>query len=154
MSHCINHDNYLIMRNEETREIKLTSVRFHCERASSCRLPHVLLIIVVLGDDRHFVSHEIGRVETHTKLTNHRDVSSSLESLHESLGSGLGNGTQIVDQISFGHADTGIDDGQGAGMQVGLEFNLQLFAGLKSAGVCQAFVSDFVQGLCSEGYTC
>jgi hypothetical protein len=36
----------------------------------------------MFGDDNHFLSNQVGRVETHTKLTNHGDVSSSLEKKH------------------------------------------------------------------------
>lgn len=37
---------------------------------SRVRLPDVLLVRVVLGGDHHAVSHQEGRVEANTKLTN------------------------------------------------------------------------------------
>merc|ERR1712213_264120 len=76
------------------------------ERTSSRRLPDVLFIIVVFGVDSDLVSHKIGGVESDTKLTNHRDISSSREGLHECFGSGLGDGSKVVDHVSLGHADT------------------------------------------------
>ena len=101
----------------------------------------------MLGDDRHPLRHQVGGVETHAELTDHRDVCSSLQGLHEGLGARLGDGSQVVDKVGLGHADAGVDQGEGASAQVGSNFNLQLLAGLKSGGVRQAFISDFVQGL-------
>ncbi len=85
------------------------------------------------GDDWHFVSNKVGRVETHTKMTDHGNAGSSLQSLHESLGARLGDCAQIVDQVGLGHAINCVNQGQGASMQVGPDFNLQLLAGIKSA---------------------
>jgi len=65
----------------------------------------------MLGMDDNLVSDKIGRVETHTKLTNHGNVGASLQSFHKSLGTRLGDGAQVVDQVGFGHADTGVDQG-------------------------------------------
>lgn len=56
-----------------------TVVNLDCEGTSSRGLPSVLLIIVVFGDDNHLLGNKISRVETHTKLTNHGNVSASLE---------------------------------------------------------------------------
>jgi hypothetical protein len=54
----------------------------------------------------HLVGNQVSRVETHTKLTNHGDVSSGREGFHESFSSRLGNSTQVFNQISLDHADT------------------------------------------------
>lgn len=51
-----------------------------------------------------------------------------LQSLHEGLGARLGNGTQVVNQISFGHADSSVDEGQGAVSFVGNDVNFQFLA--------------------------
>lgn len=83
----------------------LTSVVAHGERASSRRLPDVLLVVVVLGHDRHLVGHQVGGVEAHAELTDHRDVGASLQRLHEGLGARLGDGAKVVDQVGLGHAD-------------------------------------------------
>ena len=128
-------------------EIKCTDVRLDCERASSCRLPNVLLVIIVLGDDCHLVSHQVGRVETHTKLTNHGDVGSSLQSLHESLGAGLCDCTQVVDQVGLGHADARVNQGQGAFLFVGNDFNFEVLARIKLGGFSETLIAYFVQSL-------
>ena len=39
----------------------------------------------MLGDDLDVLSYEVGRVETDTELTGHRDVCTGAESLHKSL---------------------------------------------------------------------
>ena len=69
------------------------------ESATSSRLPDVLLVIVVLGDNGDTVGNQVGGVETNTELTDHGDISTSGESLHELLGTRAGNGTQVVDQV-------------------------------------------------------
>ena len=56
-----------------------------------------------LGDDRDPVSHEVGGVEAHTELPNHGDVGVSVESLHEGLGAGLGDGVEVVEHVGLGH---------------------------------------------------
>ena len=48
------------------------------EGTSGGRFPAVELVVVVLGDDLDFVGHQEGRVETHTELTDHGNVCSSL----------------------------------------------------------------------------
>jgi hypothetical protein len=45
------------------------------------------------------VGNEVGRVETNTELTNHGNISASSQGLHELLGTGSGNRTQVVDQV-------------------------------------------------------
>merc|ERR1712004_955168 len=130
---------------------RLAVVRGDGERASSRGLPHILFIVVVLGIDHDLVSHEVGRVEAHTELTNHGGVSSSLESLHERLGARLGDGTQVVDKISLGHANTGINDGEGLGLSVGNNLDVQLLGTLQLGGVSERLVPDLVQSIARVG---
>merc|ERR1712228_617782 len=66
----------------------------------------VLLVSVVLGDNSDLFSDEIGGVETDTELTNHADIGSGSDGLHETSGSGLGDGTKVVDEISLSHTNT------------------------------------------------
>jgi hypothetical protein len=61
------------------------SVRYDGEGTTSSRLPDVLLVIVVLGDDLDMLGHEVGRVEADIELTNHRNISARAESLYEAL---------------------------------------------------------------------
>ncbi|KAG6843559.1 hypothetical protein C0991_004524, partial [Blastosporella zonata] len=55
------------------------------EGTASSRLPDVLLVVIVLGDDLDTLGNEVGRVETDTELSNHGDVRAGAESLHEAL---------------------------------------------------------------------
>ena len=36
--------------------------------------------------DTHLVSHKVGGVKSHTELTDHADISTGRQSLHEALG--------------------------------------------------------------------
>lgn len=69
------------------------------ESTTSAGLPDVLLVIVVLGDDADLVGDEVGRVETDTELTNHGNIGTSGEGLHELLGARAGNRTKVVDKV-------------------------------------------------------
>ena len=55
------------------------------EGATGGRLPDVLLVVVVLGDDLHALGDEVGGIETDTELTNHGNIGTRAESLHEAL---------------------------------------------------------------------
>ena len=73
------------------------------ERASSTGDPDVLFVIVILRVDLNSVSYQVGRVETHTELSDHADVSSGSQSLHEGLGAGFGDctwsGTVVIESL-------------------------------------------------------
>merc|ERR1712211_190874 len=88
------------------------------EGSSSAGLPDVQLVIVVLGVDHHLVRHQVGRVETYSELTNHADVSSCSQSLHEGLGAGLGDGSQVVDHVRLSHANTSVNDCESLGFWI------------------------------------
>merc|ERR1711893_178678 len=96
------------------------------ERAAGRGLPDVLVVVVVLGGDADLVGDQVGRVETAPKLTDHRNIGTGGEGLHESLCTGLGNGTQVVDQISFGHTDTRIEESESTAVGIRNELNFQL----------------------------
>merc|ERR1712080_504820 len=72
---------------------RFRSVSLDGERAPSRGFPNVLLVIIVLRMHNDFVGYQVSGIETYTKLTDHGNVGSSLKSFHESLGTGLGNGT-------------------------------------------------------------
>lgn len=105
-----------------------TVVWLHCEGTTSCRFPDVLLVIDVFGDDRDFLGHQVGRIETHSKLTDHGNVCSGLQSLHEGLRAGFGDGAQVVDEVCFGHADAGVDECECALLYVGNDFDFEVFS--------------------------
>lgn len=70
-----------------------------------------------------------------------------LKSLHEGLGSWLCNGSQVIDEISLGHADASIDNGQCALMIIGNDVNLEVLSTVQFRWISQTFISDFVKGL-------
>jgi len=80
-------------------ELLTVNILGDLEGATGAGLPDVLLVVVVLGDDGDLVSNKVGRVETDTELADHGDISTSRQSLHELLGAGAGDGTQVVDQV-------------------------------------------------------
>ena len=83
----------------------LTIVGSDSKSAASVGLPSVLLVVVVFGYDNNFLSYEIGRVETHSKLTNHANVSACGDGFHESTCAGLSNGAEVVDEVGLLHAN-------------------------------------------------
>jgi hypothetical protein len=55
------------------------------ERATGRGLPDVLVIVIVFRDDLHTLGDEVREVETDTELTDHGNVSTGAQSLHEAL---------------------------------------------------------------------
>lgn len=70
-----------------------------------------------------------------------------LQGLHEGLGARLGNSSQVVDEVSFGHANSSVDEGQGTVLHIGDDVDLQFLAIVQLGGVRQTFIADFVQSL-------
>ena len=115
-------------------------------------LPDVLVVVVVLGDDGDLVGDEVGGVETDTELTDHRDIGGTgLESLHEGLGAGVGDGTEVVDEVGLGHTDTGIADGEGLVGLIGDDLDVEVLAGVELGGVGEGLVTDLVEGIGGVG---
>ena len=81
------------------------------ERTSGFGAPHVAFVAVVLGNNLDLIGNKVGRVETDTELSDHANVGSSRKGLHESLGSRLGDGSKVIDEIGLGHTNTGILNG-------------------------------------------
>lgn len=122
----------------------LRVVLAHGERAAGRRLPRVLLVVVALGGDGDLVGDQVGRVEAHAKLSDHADVGTGRQRLHEGLGARLGDCSQVVDEVRLGHADAGVDDGEGAGVFVRDDLNVQVLAAVQLGGVGQRLVADLV----------
>ena len=91
-------------------------------------------------DQCHVTTHQVRGVETHSELTNHGDVSTGRESLHEGLGPGLGDGAQVVDHVSLGHANTGVNDGESLGISVRDDLDEELLLSLQLAGVSEGLI--------------
>jgi hypothetical protein len=73
-----------------------------------------------------------------------------LEGFHESLSSGLGDGTKVVDKLLLSHTNTSIDKGKGIVGLVGDDSDTEvrfLFDGVTS----DRFVSDLVEGIGGVG---
>mmetsp|Transcript_40565 Transcript_40565/g.79943 ORF Transcript_40565/g.79943 Transcript_40565/m.79943 type:complete len:755 (+) Transcript_40565:170-2434(+) len=117
------------------------------EGATGRGLPDVLLVIVVLGDDSHLVSNEVGGVETHTELSDHADVTTGLDGLHEGLGSGPGDGTEVVDQIGLGHTDPGILNGEGVVGLVRHNADVVVRVVLHHLMVGEGLVTDLIESI-------
>ena len=122
------------------------------EGTSSSRLPDVLFVVVVLGVDFDLVGDQVGRVETNTELSDHTDVSrASLHGFHEALGSGSGDGTEVVDEIGLGHTNTRVDDGQALVVLVGDDVDEQLGLGIELGLVGEGLVTDLVKSVRGVG---
>ncbi len=104
-------------------------------------------IVIVLRDNLDLVGHEVRRVESHTELSNHGNVRAGRQCLHEGLGSGFGNGAQIVDQIGLGHANARVFNGQSVIGLVGNELDLQFRLRIEHGRVGQALVTNLVEGI-------
>ena len=110
-------------------------------------LPHVLLVVVVLGGHNHPLSNEVGGVETNTELPNHGHVRAGGKGLHELLGTGPGDGPEVVDEVGLGHADAAVDDGERVAGLVGDNVDEQLRLRIELALVSEALEPDLVQRL-------
>ncbi|MNE61448.1 hypothetical protein D3C80_1566630 [compost metagenome] len=99
--------------------------------------PDILLIIIVLGGNDNLVGNQVCRVETNTELTNQGHISTSLQSLHKVLCSRSSNSTQIVNQISLGHTNTAINEGQGLVVLVRNDLNEEFLFRIQNALVSQ-----------------
>jgi hypothetical protein len=163
----------LILKVEDdlgtTTELLTLGVLGEGEGSTSGGLPNVLLVIVVLGNDGDSVGNKVGGVETDTELTNHGDISTSGESLHELLGTGTSDRTEVVDEVlrdvsfllssilhggrtySLGHTNTSITDGEGLGLLVWDDVDSEILAGVKLAWVRKGLISDLVKSIGSVG---
>jgi hypothetical protein len=106
--------------------------------------------LAVFGRFRDYgdlIGNQEGRVETDTELSNHGDISSLGKSLHEGLGSRLGDGSQVGDELLLGHADTGIAEGEGVVVLVGDDVDLEALLVADNVGVGEGSVPDLIEGI-------
>ena len=117
------------------------------ESTTGSRLPNVLLVVVVLGGNLDLLGDEVGRVETNTELTDHANVGTAAQSLHESLGSGLGDRSQVVNQVGLGHTNTSVSDGEALVLLVGSDSDVELLLAVENRLVGKRLVSNLVEGI-------
>ena len=96
--------------------------------------PDQLLAVLTpaAGVDLDFGGDHEGRVEADTELADHvgRRVAAVLHRGQERLGSGVGDGAEILDQLAAGHADAVVGDRQGLRLLVGGDVDLQRQLGI------------------------
>ena len=127
---------------------RLLSRRTNREWTTCRRLPHILLIVIVLRNHFHTISNQIGRIETHTKLTNHTHITrSSLKRLHKGLSTWTSNSTQIVNKISLCHSNTRITNGQSLVGLISNDLNHQIRIWLQLGGISQGFITNLIQSI-------
>ena len=125
----------------------LAVVGRHGERATGARLPLVLGVVVVFGNDRHLLGHQVRRVEADAKLANHRNVGARLERLHERLGARLGNRAQVVNEVGLGHPEARVANRERPVGLVGNELNVQVAAAVQDRGIRERLVANLVEGV-------
>ena len=67
------------------------------------------------------------------------------------LCSGLGDGTKVVDEVSFGHTNTGIPDGEDLVLLVWGDADVKILLGVEDGGVGEGGVADLVEGIGAVG---
>ena len=65
----------------------------------------------------------------------------------EYLSTRLGDGTEVVDYIRLGHADTGITDRQGLVLLVGDDADDEVLVAVDHRWVGERLVANFVEGI-------
>jgi len=121
------------------------------ERTTGGGLPDVLLVVVVLGDDGDLIGDQVGGVETDTELTDHGHITTSGHSLHKGLGTGLGDCTEVVNELVLGHTDTRILDGQGGVGAVRNDLDEEIRLRLDLLRVGDGLVTDLIEGIGGVG---
>jgi hypothetical protein len=101
----------------------------------------------VLGGDLHSLGNEVRRVETDTELTDHADVGTRRQGLHERLGTGLGDCSEVVDEVGLSHTNTGVPDGEGALLLVRGDSDVEVLLRVELGRVGQGGISDLVESI-------
>ena len=71
----------------EARKYREVKYLMYSERTTSAASPNVLFIIVILTVNLNFISDKISGVKTYTELSNHTNVSTGRQGLHEGFSS-------------------------------------------------------------------
>ena len=130
----------------------LTSRRLDGELAIALGFPvHAVVgrLARLAGEYFHFVRHDERGVETNTELTDQLAVFFLVarQLLEELGGAGLGDGAQVGDHIVTGHTDAVVGDGDGAGIFIVIQANLEIRIAFKQLVVFQGSEAQFVFGV-------
>ena len=100
--------------------------RYFIFSGTVCRKFVRLFLTCFFCNDINMICHHKYRIETDTELTDEITVFFRISGhlLHKGLGSGLGDGSEILHQILFIHTDTVVTDGQRVVIFVNLDIDL------------------------------
>jgi hypothetical protein len=129
----------------------LTLVLVDGEGATSVGLPSVLLVLVALGDDGDSLGDKVSGVESDTELTDHRNVSTSRDGLHECLSTRLGDGSEIVDELGLGHTNTRVPESKGIVGLIWHDLDAEVGLGLQLLGLSDGLVAELVESVRGVG---
>ena len=129
----------------------LTVIWVDGESSSSVGFPFVLDVIVMFGDNSDLLGNEISGVETDTELTDHANIGTSGDSLHETSGSRFGNGTKVVNEITFGHTNTTILNGKSVVSFIWDDLDSKIWLSLELLWLSDGVVSDLVKSIRGVG---
>jgi hypothetical protein len=101
------------------------------------------------GFDGNLVGHDKAGVKTHAKLADQLRVGLlvATEFAHKILGATLGNGAQVVNGLLRAHANAVVGDGEGLGILVKSDFDLQFGIVFVQAAVVDGFKTQLVAGV-------
>jgi hypothetical protein len=125
----------------------LSSIWVDGESSTSVGFPSVLDVIVMLGDNSDLLGNEISGVETHTELTDHANISTGGNSLHEPSGSGFGNSTKVVDEISFSHTNSTILNGKSVVSLIWDDLDVKVWLSLELLWLGDRVVSNLIKSI-------
>ena len=104
------------------------------------------------GADRHLVADHEGGVEAHAELADDVGVLGVVSHLLlELVGAGGGDDAQVVLQVLLVHADAVVRHGDGPGVLVHAQFDLEVLPGQLHAVVRQGLVAQLVAGVAGVG---
>ncbi|MNQ81062.1 hypothetical protein D3C85_960670 [compost metagenome] len=101
------------------------------------------------GEDVHLVGDDEGGIEAHTELADQVGILLLVagEVLQEVGGAGLGDGAQVRDHLVTAHADAVVLEGDGAGVLVEADADLQLGPAFQQRRRRQRFETQLVGGV-------
>ena len=116
------------------------------------RLPHPGLLGAKLsGDDPHLLGHHKGGVEAHAELADDIDILLLLHGLLEVEGAAVSDGAQILLHLLPAHADTVVRDGEGPGVLIRVQTDLEI-APVQAHGIVrQGLIGQLVDGVGGVG---